>query len=511
MAGSCASRSASFTSSYPAKRPNTDWRNCPTRVWRPFAPVRVSVRTSPAVSLRQRASSSSRQASRPPSDRTFVPWNSSLRRRSNVRPSTAVCGSPNVASIRGTRYRPYPADNLSRTDAYCQCQTKISGKTYTSPCSCLVDAGRPRVAQRPELAARDRVRQGEGVAAEHVDVPEAQGREPGDVFGPDLVSLGAELVDRRIHVDRVPEHDEVDHEPKRAELVLLALAVALAELAPLAMEDDAGELVTALAAVELHQDAPAVALVVDEAQQVERLHQAAQFLECAGEPRRAVVRLQRAGEAGGAHDPELQGARGAGGGGPGLGDEPHVDPVGRQLVEQAVICLRVDAPEPRAAHVGDPGRELVAEEMENAEDRVGVAGRVRHDLGGLEFCFLLEDNGEQVEAVAQRAGDGDCVQAGVLVGSKIIPGDTAHAAKVARVRPRVNRPDRHDKAQAIGGRDLSAAPASGEWHGVLGRDQRGVGGRQRLGAQEVLLDPTHPRASERGQVEPWQARVDGRT
>src|SRR3954469_3028497 len=61
-----------------------------------------------------------------------------------------------------------------------------------------------------------------------------KGREPGDVFGPDLVSLGAELAERRIHVDRVPEHDEVDHEPNRAELVLLALAVALAELAPLA-------------------------------------------------------------------------------------------------------------------------------------------------------------------------------------------------------------------------------------------------------------------------------------
>src|SRR4051812_7837647 len=53
-------------------------------------------------------------------------------------------------------------------------------KTYTSPCSCLVDAGDPRVAQRPELAARDRVGQGGGVAAEHVDVLEAQGREPGD-------------------------------------------------------------------------------------------------------------------------------------------------------------------------------------------------------------------------------------------------------------------------------------------------------------------------------------------
>src|SRR5215210_7125714 len=48
IAGSSASRSASLRSSYPAKRPNTDWRNWPSRVWRPFAPVRVSVRTSPA-------------------------------------------------------------------------------------------------------------------------------------------------------------------------------------------------------------------------------------------------------------------------------------------------------------------------------------------------------------------------------------------------------------------------------------------------------------------------------
>src|SRR5215210_834437 len=128
IAGSCASRSASFMSSYPAKRPNTDWRNWPSRVWRPFAPVRVSVRTSPAVSLRPRTSSSSRQASRPPSDVTFVPWNSSLRRRSNARPRAAFCTSPDVASIRGTRHRPYRPDDLSRIDAYGQCQTQASGK-----------------------------------------------------------------------------------------------------------------------------------------------------------------------------------------------------------------------------------------------------------------------------------------------------------------------------------------------------------------------------------------------
>src|SRR3954447_22672191 len=128
IAGSCASRSASFTSSYPAKRPNTDWRNCPTREWRPFAPVRVSVRTSPAVSLRPRTSSSSRQARSPPSDVILEPWNSSLRRPSNASLRSAPCASPAAASIRGTHRRPYRSDNPTRIDVYGQHQTWLSGK-----------------------------------------------------------------------------------------------------------------------------------------------------------------------------------------------------------------------------------------------------------------------------------------------------------------------------------------------------------------------------------------------
>ncbi len=112
------------------------------------------------------------------------------------------------------------------------------------------------------------------------------------------------------------------------------LAVALAQLAALAVEDDADELVTPLATVELHQDAPAIAFVVDEAKQVV----------------------------------------------PMLGDEPHVDPVGRHLVEQAAVRLRIDAPEWWA---GDAGRELVAEEMEDPEDRDGVhVGRSRPRSAG---------------------------------------------------------------------------------------------------------------------------------
>jgi hypothetical protein len=48
----------------------------------------------------------------------------------------------------------------------------------------------------------------------------------------------------------------------------------LAQFAPPAMKDDAGELVTAFAAVKLDEDAAMIGLVVNEAQKIERLHQA---------------------------------------------------------------------------------------------------------------------------------------------------------------------------------------------------------------------------------------------
>jgi len=73
---------------------------------------------------------------------------------------------------------------------------------------------------------------------------EPEGRKSSNVLVPDLVPLRHELVQRRVHVDRVPEHDQIDRQPERAQLVLLTLSVTLAQLTPPAMKDDAGELVT---------------------------------------------------------------------------------------------------------------------------------------------------------------------------------------------------------------------------------------------------------------------------
>ena len=91
--------------------------------------------------------------------------------------------------------------------------------------------------------------------------------------------------------------------PKRAELVLLAFTVALAQLAALAVEDDARELVTALAAIELGEDAAAIGLVVDVGEQVERLDQATQLLERPRQRGRPIVRLKCPHQPAGLHEP----------------------------------------------------------------------------------------------------------------------------------------------------------------------------------------------------------------
>jgi hypothetical protein len=48
----------------------------------------------------------------------------------------------------------------------------------------------------------------------------------------------------RVHVERVPEHPHVDHKAQRPQLVFLAFAVALPDLAPLAVEDRPGHAVS---------------------------------------------------------------------------------------------------------------------------------------------------------------------------------------------------------------------------------------------------------------------------
>ena len=70
----------------------------------------------------------------------------------------------------------------------------------------------------------------------------------GDSRSTSLVSMGVtgtiELVERSLEVARGPQDQDVKHEPERSQLVLLALPVALAELAGVAVKEPPGQAVT---------------------------------------------------------------------------------------------------------------------------------------------------------------------------------------------------------------------------------------------------------------------------
>ena len=53
-----------------------------------------------------------------------------------------------------------------------------------------------------------------------------------------------------------------------------------------------------------------------------------------------------------------------------LGDQAGVDAVAGEAVERAVVGVWVDAPEALLGQVGEPGRELVAEQPEQPEHLV---------------------------------------------------------------------------------------------------------------------------------------------
>ena len=82
----------------------------------------------------------------------------------------------------------------------------------------------------------------------------AKGRQTGRVGVVHWVALGAELGDGGVGVAGVPQGDGVEHQAERAELVFLAFAVALAELAAPAVADLAREPVAGLLDGELPVD-----------------------------------------------------------------------------------------------------------------------------------------------------------------------------------------------------------------------------------------------------------------
>jgi hypothetical protein len=90
--------------------------------------------------------------------------------------------------------------------------------------------------------------EGEGEVAEHLDVLVLERGEALEVFVGDLVAGGSEVCDRVVEVLGVPEHERIECEAERADLVFLAVSVGLAQLTLVSVEDDSGDGVTAFVA-----------------------------------------------------------------------------------------------------------------------------------------------------------------------------------------------------------------------------------------------------------------------
>ena len=73
-------------------------------------------------------------------------------------------------------------------------------------------------------------------------------REALEVLVGDLVAGNSEVDDRVVEVLGVPEHERVEREAERAELVFSAFSVGLAQLALVAVEDGPRDGVTAFVA-----------------------------------------------------------------------------------------------------------------------------------------------------------------------------------------------------------------------------------------------------------------------
>ncbi len=105
----------------------------------------------------------------------------------------------------------------------------------------------------------------------------AERRQPCLVFWLHGVAFAAQLRQHRIHVQRVPKHDHVHDQAERAQLVFLPFAVALEQLAALAVENLARQAVAAFTEIQLQQRGATAGFVVDEIQRVDGLVDTADF------------------------------------------------------------------------------------------------------------------------------------------------------------------------------------------------------------------------------------------
>src|SRR5208283_2877190 len=170
-----------------------------------------------------------------------------------------------------------------------------------------------------------------------------------------------------------------------------------------------------------------------------------------------------------------------------IADQIDFDSAASDRIERPVARLAVDTPEFDAADVRQAGAELVSEEPEQAENGIGISGGVCHNLQRFQLGFLLQQESQDDQAVAQRSGDDGAGQTAELIGNHVVPSEAAFLAVVFGIGTGVYGARRSDETHAVRAGYLAGPPVTDDIQPTVRGNDRGVGCGYGLGSNEILI------------------------
>ena len=132
----------------------------------------------------------------------------------------------------------------------------------------------------------------EEILAIRIHVLEPRGGEMREIVLLHGEALTAEAVEYRLHVDGIPDHHRVGDEVETHRLVGLGFLLFAADHAFVRHEEKIAQRMQGFAFIELGIDPPPIVLTLQIAQDKERFHQAAIFLQGTGEDILPGIRLE---------------------------------------------------------------------------------------------------------------------------------------------------------------------------------------------------------------------------
>lgn len=101
------------------------------------------------------------------------------------------------------------------------------------------------------------------IVTQHVYMCMAQWRRPGLIVFINGFALITQMCQRGLHINGIPEHDGIAHQPKNTQLLPLSIMIDLSELAFLPVTNGSGDSVSAFSSIKLGQDAAAIIFIIN--------------------------------------------------------------------------------------------------------------------------------------------------------------------------------------------------------------------------------------------------------